>query len=165
MGGSLAPARHDVVLSEKLAKLAGFQVATCRYLGTRQQGNIALEVNRQQAERRVAFGEDWAGKMVEKVGKRADEAEREQAEKLAKKKRENPTEWALAHWPIDLVCKQAIKATDGVVVTPEQVEAWIDEGPHPDVTREIALVTLRESGLVPEAETDRGEDSGGSSAA
>ena len=107
----LAPKRHDVALSAKLARLAGFTVATCRYLGTRQQGNIDLEINRLQADRRKAIGEDWAGRMVEKVGQVVDNAEREQAEKLETMKRETPDEWALMRYtPVDLVCRQVIKA-------------------------------------------------------
>ena len=165
MGSSLAPERYDVVLSVKLAKLAGFKTATCRYLGTRQQGNIDLESNRLQADRRKAIGEDWAGRMVEKVGKVVDDAEKAQIERLAKLKREKPSEWGLARYPADLVCRQVIKALDGEAVKPEQVEAWLDDGPHPDVTKKIASTMLAASGLIPETESARGEGSGGSSAA
>ena len=44
------------------------------------------------------------------------------------------------------------------------MEAWLDDGPHPSVTRAIAVGVLGESGLVPETEKAAGEGSGGSPA-
>ena len=38
--------RHEVVLTPEHAKLAGFAVALCRYLGPRQQAAISQEMTR-----------------------------------------------------------------------------------------------------------------------
>ena len=158
----LAPERISISLDALLAKLAGgVQVVTCRYLGPKQQGKIALDVQMLQAEHREVAGESWAGRMVEAVGVDSDTQKEQEAQAEADKKRD-PEKWALGVWPEEFVCKHAIKAFDGVLVN---VEEWLDDGPSPAVTKHIALTVLRESELIPETETDRGEDSGDSSAA
>ena len=153
--------RHEVVLTPELAKIAGFSVVLCRYLGPRQQTAIGQEMTRRQAETRRTTGEDWAARLVERVGPDDEKAHRE---RVAKLKRDDPTEWARQQWPDDLVCRVAIKARDGENDTPESIDEWLDDGPHPDVVREIAVAVLSASKLIPETEADRGEGSGGSSA-
>ena len=86
---------------------------------------------------------------------------KEQEAKVESQKRLDPEKWALNRWPQGLVCKHAIKAFDGDKV---DVEEWLDDGPSPAITKHIALTVLRESELIPETETESGEDSGDSSA-
>ena len=156
-----APERISISLDARLSKLAGgVQVVTCRYLGPKQQGKIDLDTQMHLAENRQVAGESWAGRMVDAVG--ADpEAVKEQEAKVESQKRLDPEKWALNRWPQGLVCKHAIKAFDGGKV---DVEEWLDDGPSPAITKHIALTVLRESELIPETETESGEDLGDSSA-
>ena len=162
--GGWAPKRFDVTLPAKLAKLAGFKVVTCRYLGPNQQAKVAQDVHARQAGIRSTAGEGWAEKMSKALNADADtvKAQREEGERL---KREDPAEWALGEWPQEFVCLRAVKAFDGEEVEGVgDVEAWLDDGPHPSVTRAIAVGVLGESGLIPETEKAAGEGSGGSPA-
>ena len=134
---------------------------TCRYLGKKQQGKIDQDQYAQQRGDRTSIGEDW----IERMRKADPGTIKEREEALKKKKHDDPVEWALTQWPEDLVCKHAIKAIDGVDMTPADVETWIGDGLHQSVTRYIAVEVLRESGLVPETEKESGEDSGVSSTA
>ena len=154
--------RHEVVLPEDLASLAGFRTVLCRYLGPRQQLKIQQAIEARRSETRKTVGEDWAGRMVSTV---TPEAEREQRARIAKLKATDPTEWARGQWPDDLVCRAAIKARDGEDDTAQTIDEWLEDGPHPDVVKHIAVGVLRASKLIPETEADRGEDSGGSSEA
>ena len=154
--------RHEVVLPEDIASLAGFSTVLCRYLGPRQQLKIQQAIEARRSETRKTVGEDWAGRMVAAV---TPESEKEQRARIAKLKVDDPVEWARGQWPDDLVCRTAIKARNGADVTPESIDEWLDDGPHPDVVKFIAVGVLRASKLIPETEADRGEDSGGSSEA
>ena len=155
----LAPKRITINLDDQLSTLAGAQVVTCRYLGPKQQGKIDLDVQMLQAEHRAVAGEAWAGRMVEAVGVDAETQKEQEAQNEADKQRD-PEKWVLDRWPQGFVCKHAIKTFDA---EPVDVEAWLDDGPSPVVTKHIALAVLRESELVPETEAESGEDSGGSS--
>ena len=142
----LTPERISISLDARLSKLAGgLQIVTCRYLGPTQQGKIDLGIQMLQAENRQVAGESWAGRMVEAVGADAEAVREQEATAEANKKRD-PEKWALGRWPQGLVCKHAIKAFDGETV---DVEAWLDEGPSPAITKHIALTVLRESGTDP----------------
>ena len=155
------PERISVNLDARLSKLAGgVQIVTCRYLGPKQQGKIDLDIQMLLAENRHVAGESWAGRMVEAVGADA-EAVKEQEAKVEDLKKRDPEKWALNRWPQGLVCKHAIKSFDGETV---DVEAWLDDGPSPAITKQITLAVLRASELIPETEAESGEDSGGSSA-
>ena len=155
-----APERISISLDARLSKLAGgVQVVTCRYLGPKQQGNIDLDVQMIQAEHRKVAGESWAGRLVEAVGVDDETQKKQEAEAEAAKKRD-PEKWALDRWPQGLVCKHSIKKFDGESV---DVEAWLDDGPSPAITKHITLTVLRESEMIPEKETESGEGSGGSS--
>ena len=68
----------------------------------------------------------------------------------------------LSEYPPDLVCARTVRALDGDGYVTD-IQAWVDET-HPDVLKHVAVEVLTASGLVPETETDQGEDSGGSSA-
>ena len=152
-----APERITISLDARLAKLAGVQVVTCRYLGPKQQGKIDLDIQALQAENRKTAGESWAGRMVDAVGADSEVVKQQEAKVEATKQRD-PESWALDRWPQGLVCKHAIKAFDG---QPVDVEAWLEDGPSPAVTKHITLAVLRASELIPETERDQGEDSGG----
>ena len=153
-----APNRITINLNDRLSKLAGAKIVTCRYLGPKQQGKIDLDIQMLQAEHRKLMGAEWAGRLVDAVGVDADTQKKQEAEAEADKNRD-PEKWALDRWPQVFVCQHAIKAFDGESV---DVDKWLDDGPSPAVTKHIALTVLRESELIPETETDRGEDLGGS---
>ena len=161
--GGWAPKRFDVQLPPTVAALAGFQVVTCRYLGPRQQAKVAQDVLARQAANRGEIGEGWAEKMATAV-QMDDSAVKAQRQAAAQHKREDPTGWALDEWPQEFVCRRTVTAIDGEAVTGDDLDAWLDDGPHPSVTRAIALSVLEQSGLIPETEADAGEDSGGSPA-
>ena len=159
----LEPKRVHVTLTAELAAEAGFAVATCRHLGNRQQGAIELEMVRRGKARRQALGEDWLAGTMSTGNVDQAAAEERISERAAAKRESDPEGAALDQWPPDLVCEHTIKAFDGTQVTREQVAEWLEEGPHPDVTKAIALPLLRTAHLVPETEGERGEGSGGSS--
>ena len=143
--GGWAPRTIDVALPVKLSKLAGdVKIVSCRYLGGGQLERIATARAVRAMERMERAGEAFM-KIVSD--------------------RESPTAGPvdpLAENPPDLVCRYVVRALDGEPLS--DVADWIDET-HPDVLKFVALGVLTASGLIPEAETDRGEDSGGSSAA
>ena len=152
--------RIHVELPNDLVEFSGgVKVVTCRYLGKRQQGKIALDQFSQQKENRGSQGEDWLIKMSRVAVNDSDELEAHRA-RLDKKKEEDPVEWALDRWPDDLVCKHAIKAFDGTDVDANMLVSWLEDGLHPDVTRHIAVAVLTASHLIPETKGERGEDLG-----
>ena len=155
--------RIDVILPDHLSETAGkARVITCRYIGKRQQRKMDLTEYAQKSENRGVLGEDWVVRMSE-IEKSDPGRMKEHEAKLEQKKIDDPLEWALDQWPDDLVCKHAIKAVDGIKVTLEEVEAWIEDGVNPAVVRYIAVEVLRESGLIPETKVVQGEGSGVSS--
>ena len=118
----------------------------------------------QKKENRVILGEDWVGRMQD-MEKSDPGRLKDHEAKLAQKKVDDPVAWALDQWPEDSVCKHAIKAVDGITVTLEEVEAWLEDGLNPAVVKHIAVTVLRASGLIPETEAVLGEGSGVLSAA
>ena len=157
--------RIDITLPPELVEFSGgVTVVTCRYLGRRQQGKIALDQYSQQKENRGSQGEDWLVKMS-RVAADNDKAIEEHRAHLEKQKQDDPVEWALSMWPDDLVCLHTIKAFDGTPVDGSVVDAWLEDGLHPDVTKHIAVAVLRASHLIPETKAAQGEDLGVSSAA
>ena len=62
------------------------------------------------------------------------------------------------------MCRVVRSLDDAMTQSAEIAEAeWVDDT-HPDALKHVAVEVLTASGLVPETETDQGEDSGGSSA-
>ena len=68
----------------------------------------------------------------------------------------------LIEYPPDLVCARVVRSLDDTVQTGAEIQTWVDDS-HPDVLKHVAVEVLRESGLIPETETDQGEGSGDSS--
>ena len=69
----------------------------------------------------------------------------------------------LIEYPPDLVCARVVRSLDDTTTQSAEIQSWVDDT-HPDVLKHVAVEVLRASGLIPETETDQGEDSGGSSA-
>lgn len=149
---------------ELSATVGDAKVVTCRYIGKRQTRKMDLTEYSHVSENRSALGEDWLARMAG-VEKNNPERVKEHEAKLAQKKVDDPVEWALDQWPDDLVCKHAIKEIDGIKVSLDEVEEWLEDGLNPAVVKFIAVTVLRKSGLIPETKADVGEGLGVSSAA
>ena len=159
------PKRITVTLDPAMSELAGgVTVVTCRYLGPSQQAKIDIDIQLDLAENRKAAGEEWAHRMVKELLELNPKKFQQQEERIKKRKMDDPVEWALDRWPQGFVCRHAIKAFDAKPMGPSDVDAWLEEGPSPVVTRHIALAVLGPSDLIPETEKKRGEGSGASSA-
>ena len=149
--------RHEVALPVEpvdLAKLAGFSIVLCRYLGPRQQLKIQQAIEARRSETRKTVGEDWAGRMVSAVTPEVREGAGARGSRSSRSM--TRSSGRAGQWPDDLVCRTAIKARDGADVTPESIDEWLDDGPHPDVVKHIAVGVLRASKLIPETEAARG---------
>ena len=155
-----APRTLNVALPGKLSELAGgVKIVTCRYLGGGQLERIQTTAQVRQMERMERAGSAFLEIVRDK------ENRDEEAQKLSgtKEKAETPIEGLLTTYPPDLVCARVVRSLDDVTTQSAEIQAWVDDS-HPDALKHVAVEVLRESGLIPETETDQGEDSGGSSA-
>ena len=76
---------------------------------------------------------------------------------------ETDTDMLMIEYPPDLVCARVVRSLDDDPKQGAEIQSWVDDS-HPDALKYVAMEVLTASGLVPETETDQGEDSGGSSA-
>ena len=156
-----APRTLNVTLPDKLSELAGgVKIVTCRYLGGGQIERIQTARSVRAMERMARAGSAFLDAIRDK------EQRDEDAETLSVTKLEVMAETALdkllIEYPPDLVCARAVRALDAYATATEEVQSWVDDT-HPDALKHVAVEVLRASGLVPETETESGEDSGGSS--
>ena len=137
---------------------------------TRQQGNIKLaDQLRQQAEngerRSARTGpRPWSRRSATGGRRRRERDASRQARE--RKSAKHPVDWALMRSGLtDLVCQQVDQGVRRASRSRmSDVDAWLDDGPHPSITRQIALTRcFSASGLIPEPESAQGEGSGGSS--
>ena len=159
--GGWAPRTLNVTLPEKLRTLAGgVTIVTCRYLGGGQIERIQTARAVRAMERMERAGSAFLQAISDKE-RRDEEAQTLSATKLAVMT-ETAIDKLLIEYPPDLVCARVVRLLDDHAAK-DDIQSWVDDT-HPDVLKHVAVEVLRESGLIPETETDQGEGSGGSSA-
>ena len=156
-----APRTLNVTLPDKLRELAGgVKLVTCRYLG----GGQIERIQTARAVRAMERMERAGTAFLEAI--RDKERRDEEAQVLSATKRavmaETTIDKLLGEYPPDLVCARAVRELDGDMTQTSEIQSWVDDT-HPDALKHVAVEVLTASGLVPETETDQGEDSGGSS--
>ena len=153
-----APRTLNVALPDKLSELSGgVKIVTCRYLGGGQIERIETAKAVRGMERLASAGSSF----LEAVRDKRMENDQLSTTELALKVTAATTlDKLLVEYPPDLVCARVVRSLDDGIA---DVQAWVDDS-HPDVLKHVAVQVLRESGLIPETETDQGKDFGGSSA-
>ena len=148
-----APRTLNVALPDKLSELSGgVKIVTCRYLGGGQIERIETAKAVRGMERLASAGSSFLEAVRDK---------KMEATTAPKVISETTTlDKLLIEYPPDLVCARVVRSLDDGIA---DVQAWVDDS-HPDVLKHVAVQVLRESGLIPETETDQGKDFGGSSA-
>ena len=156
-----APRTLNVALPGKLSELAGgVKIVTCRYLGGGQIERIQTARSVRAMERMEKAGGAFLQAIQDKELRDAG-MQTLSATKLAVMA-ETATDKLLIEYPPDLVCARVVRALDDKEYATD-IQSWVDDT-HPDALKHVAIEVLRESGLIPETETDQGEDSGDSSA-
>ena len=156
-----APRTLNVTLPDKLSDLSGgVKLVTCRYLGGGQIERIQTARSVRAMERMEHAGTAFLDAIRDKE-KRDEDAQTLSVTKLSVMS-ETAIDKLLIEYPPDLVCARVVRALDDQTTQGADIQSWVDDT-HPDVLKHVAIEVLRESGLIPETETDRGEDSGGSS--
>ena len=154
-----APRTLNVTLPEKLRELAGgVRIVTCRYLGGGQIERIQTARSVRAMERMERAGSAFL-EVIRDKEKRDEEAQTISAVTL-EVMAETALDKLLIEYPPDLVCARVVRSLDDTTTQSAEIQSWVDDT-HPDVLKHVAIEVLRESGLIPETETDQGEDSGG----
>ena len=157
-----APRTLNVTLPDKLSELSGgVRIVTCRYLG----GGQIERIQTAKAVRAMQRMEHAGPAFLQAISDREKQMEDDQqlSNTALKVMSETTLDKLLVEYPPDLVCSRVVRSLDAYVTATDEVQSWVDDS-HPDVLKHVATEVLRESGLIPETETDQGEDSGGSSA-
>ena len=155
-----APRTLNVTLPDKLSeKAGGVRIVTCRYLGGGQIERIQTARSVRALERMRNAGPAFMDAI------REHEASMEQKQQLSNVTiavmTETTIDKLLNEYPPDLVCARVVRLLDGHGAK-DDIQSWVDDT-HPDALKHVAVEVLRESGLIPETETESGEGSGGSS--
>ena len=157
-----APRTLNVTLPDKLSELAGgVKIVTCRYLGGGQIERIQTARSVRAMERMERAGSAFL-EVIQDKERRDEEAQTLSVTTLAVMA-ETAIDKLLIEYPPDLVCARAVRSIDDAMIQSDEIQSWVDDT-HPDALKHVAVEVLRESGLIPETETESGEDSGGSSA-
>ena len=155
-----SPRTLNVTLSDELSKLAGgVHIVTCRYLGGGQIERIQTARSVRAMERMEKAGGAFL-KAIEEHEKKLEDDQQLSNTKLAVMS-ETKLDKLLVEYPPDLVCARLVRSLDDVSIVGADLQAWVDET-HPDALKHIAVEMLRASELIPETETESGEDSGSS---
>ena len=155
-----APRTLNVPLPDKLRELAGgVNIVTCRYLGGGQIERIQTARSVRAMERMERAGSAFLDAIRDKE-QRDEDAQTLSATKLAVMA-ETALDKLLIEYPPDLVCARVVRSLDAHMLL-DEIQSWVDDT-HPDALKHVAIEVLRESGLIPETETDQGEGSGDSS--
>ena len=156
-----APRTLNVPLPDKLSELAGgVKIVTCRYLGGGQIERIQTARLVRALERMEHAGPAFLEAIRDKE-KRDEDADTLSVTKL-KIMSETAIDKLLSEYPPDLVCARVVRSLDDQATQVAEIQSWVDDS-HPDALKHVAVAVLTASGLVPETETESGEDSGGSS--
>ena len=157
-----APRTLNVTLPDKLRELAGgVRVVTCRYLGGGQIERIQTARSVRAMERMERAGSAFL-EVIRDKEKRDEEAQTISAVKL-EVMAETALDKLLIEYPPDLVCARCVRSIDDNLMSGKyKIQSWVNDT-HPDALKHVAVAVLTASGLIPETETDQGEDSGGSS--
>ena len=155
-----APRTLNVTLPDKLRELAGgVKLVTCRYLGGGQIERIQTARAVRAMERMERAGPAFLKAISDREQKLEDDQQLSNAALAAMT--ETTLDKLLSEYPPDLVCARVVRSIDAYMLL-DELQAWVDDT-HPDVLKHVAVEVLRESGLIPETESESGEGSGGSS--
>ena len=157
-----APRTLNVPLPDKLRELAGgVNIVTCRYLGGGQIERIQTARSIRAMERMEKAGDAFLKAIRDNEKQMEDK--KQLSDTALKVMTETTLDKLLIEYPPDLVCARVVRSLDADMQTGAEIQTWVDDS-HPDVLKHVAVEVLRESGLIPETETDQGEGSGDSSA-